>query len=58
LHGAFYEGNFEKAGTSTGVTNVTSSIQKAPLTKSVSEYLESLIVAPDLLYGCQSSASI
>lgn len=58
LNGVFYEGEFKKSGTSTGVTDVTSSIQKAPMTKSISNYTNSLIVAPDLLYGCISSCTI
>ena len=58
LNGVFYEGFFKKAGTSTGFIDVTSSIQNAPMDKSISNYINSLIVAPDLLYGCESSCTI
>ena len=58
LNGVFYEGEFKKAGTSTGFKDVTSSIQNAPMDKSISNYINSLIVAPDLLYGCTSSCTI
>lgn len=58
LNGVFYEGFFKKAGTSTNVKDVTSSVQSAPMDNSISNYTNSLIVAPDLLYGCTSSCTI
>lgn len=58
LNGVFYEGDFKKAGTANGiVTNSTSGVQRMNniMSESMSNYTNSLIVAPDLLYGCKSS---
>ncbi len=61
LNGVFYEGDFKKAGTADGiVTNSTSGVQRMNniMSESMSNYTNSLIVAPDLLYGCTSSCTM
>lgn len=61
LNGVFYEGKFEKAGTANGiVTNSTSGVQRMNdiMSNTMSNYTNSLIVAPDLLYGCTSSCTM
>lgn len=61
LNGVFYEGDFKKAGTANGiVTNSTSGVQRMNniMSESMSNYTNSLIVAPDLLYGCTSSCTM
>lgn len=61
LNGVFYEGDFKKAGTADGiVTNSKSGVQRMNniMTESISNYTNSLIVAPDLLYGCTSSCAM
>ena len=61
LNGVFYEGDFKKAGTADGiVTNSTSGVQRMNniMSESMSNYTNSLIAAPDLLYGCTSSCTM
>lgn len=59
LNGTYYTGDFSIAGTSEGVKNNETSVpQTSKMTKPMSKYTSSLIVTPDLLYGCTPSCVI
>lgn len=56
LHGAFYIGIFDKCGDTTESTY--SPQQVLPLSGTINNYLNNLIVSPDLLYACTSNCTM